>query len=55
MDEEWITGSNDGTILGNRVQYIGPDNAHPSQAGHDYLADRVEAWLDTVPDLPARQ
>jgi lysophospholipase L1-like esterase len=55
MAEKWITGSNDGTVLGNRVQYIGPDNAHPSQAGHDYLAGKVEAWLDTVPDLPTRQ
>lgn len=52
MAEQWITGSNDGTVPGNREEFIGPDGAHPSQAGHDYLAQKLVAWLQTVPGLP---
>lgn len=53
LQEQWITGSNDGTVPGNRSEYIGPDKTHPSQAGHDYLASRIVAFLRTLPNLPA--
>ncbi|MGY1711350.1 SGNH/GDSL hydrolase family protein [Geodermatophilus sp. SYSU D00758] len=55
IEERWITGTNDGTPLGNRAQYIGTgvDGTHPTQAGHDYLADRIEQFLTTVPDVPS--
>jgi lysophospholipase L1-like esterase len=54
QDLEWITGSRSSTEnSGNQADYIGPDGAHPNQAGHDYLATLINAWLATIPDLPA--
>jgi lysophospholipase L1-like esterase len=52
IEDKWITGTNDGTPLGNRVQYIGPDGTHPTQAGHDYLASKIEDFLARQPNLP---
>ncbi|MGY1631572.1 SGNH/GDSL hydrolase family protein [Geodermatophilus sp. SYSU D01186] len=54
IQERWITGSNEGTPLGNRAQYIGTGVAgtHPTQAGHDYLADRIEDALAAIPGVP---
>jgi lysophospholipase L1-like esterase len=52
IDQGWITGTADGVEPGNRAEFIGPDGAHPSQAGHDYLADRLYEWLRAAPGLP---
>lgn len=51
LQGEWITGSNDGKVAGNRAQYIGADLTHPSQAGHDYLAGKIVEWLRTLPQF----
>lgn len=52
LQDEWITGTSNGTVLGNRQRFIGPDGAHPTQAGHDYLAKKISEFLATVPGLP---
>lgn len=46
--DRWITGSNDGTVAGNRSRYIGPDGTHPNAAGQAYLADKIAAALTTI-------
>lgn len=38
---QWITGTNDGSEPGNRVDYIGPDGTHPTAAGHAWIAQRL--------------
>ncbi len=54
ISDKWITGTNDGTPLGNRARYIrtGDGGPTPTQEGHDYLATKINEWLDTLPDLP---
>lgn len=37
----WVTGTNDGTEPGNRVDLIGPDGTHPTAGGHAYFAERI--------------
>ncbi|MGY1774390.1 SGNH/GDSL hydrolase family protein [Geodermatophilus sp. SYSU D00804] len=50
--ERWITGTNDGTVLGNRTRFISQDGANLTQEGHDYVAQKVLAFLQTQPGLP---
>ncbi|MGY1736597.1 SGNH/GDSL hydrolase family protein [Geodermatophilus sp. SYSU D00684] len=54
IQDRWITGTDDGTPLGNRAQFIatGSGGAHPTQAGHDYLAVKVQEFLAGIPDVP---
>lgn len=53
VDGQWITGSNDGTDPGNRVEYIGEDGTHPTVAGQAWIAEQLIASLTAAGVTPS--
>ena len=50
--EQWITGTGNVAVPkgnGNADLYISADGTHPTQAGHDYVGQRLAADIQAMP------